>query len=282
MRGIDSYFKVNTKQKKDIFDAESNSNFDFNLLKIKNNSKSKVEFKLKVESDNNSKSKEIKVLKKKEESIYVYTDGACSNNGKKNSKAGIGIWFGDNDIRNVSECVKGSKQTNNVAELLAIYKVYNILKEEIESNKKISIYSDSIYAIRCCTTYGIKLYNKKWVLDKPIPNFELVKKTFLLYHNKNNIKFIYIKAHSGKKDIHSIGNEHADLLATSAIKDCSNTMNNNQDDEEYIYDIFLNVPYDSKDYAKSLGARWNPSRKKWYVKSNFNSEKKEKLIKLYS
>ncbi len=26
----------------------------------------------------------------------VYTDGACSNNGKKNAAAGIGVYWGDN------------------------------------------------------------------------------------------------------------------------------------------------------------------------------------------
>lgn len=28
---------------------------------------------------------------------------------------------------------------------------------------------------------------------------------------------------------------------------------------------FLNVPYAEKDEARALGARWNPTRKKWYV-----------------
>ena len=29
--------------------------------------------------------------------IVVYTDGACSNNGKKNAKCSIGIHFSDNN-----------------------------------------------------------------------------------------------------------------------------------------------------------------------------------------
>lgn len=29
--------------------------------------------------------------------------------------------------------------------------------------------------------------------------------------------------------------------------------------------IYLNVPYAEKDAAKALGARWDPSRKQWYV-----------------
>ena len=63
--------------------------------------------------------------------LNIYTDGACSNNGKKNAKAGIGIYFGENDDRNISERISG-KQTNNCAELRAILEVFTILGEEIE------------------------------------------------------------------------------------------------------------------------------------------------------
>ena len=29
--------------------------------------------------------------------VVVYTDGACENNGRKGAKAGIGVWFGENN-----------------------------------------------------------------------------------------------------------------------------------------------------------------------------------------
>lgn len=29
--------------------------------------------------------------------------------------------------------------------------------------------------------------------------------------------------------------------------------------------IYLNVPYEKRDYVKSLGARWDPTKKKWWV-----------------
>ena len=35
--------------------------------------------------------------------INVYTDGACTNNGKPDARAGFGIWFGDNDERKKDE-----------------------------------------------------------------------------------------------------------------------------------------------------------------------------------
>lgn len=34
---------------------------------------------------------------------YVYTDGSCRNNGNSNAIAGIGIYFGLDDPRNVSK-----------------------------------------------------------------------------------------------------------------------------------------------------------------------------------
>ena len=41
---------------------------------------------------------------------YVYTDGSCSNNGRDNALAGIGIFFGRNDNRNISK--KNRRKTN--------------------------------------------------------------------------------------------------------------------------------------------------------------------------
>ena len=92
---------------------------------------------------------------------YVYTDGACSNNGKPNAKAGIGIYFGPHDVRNVSESLDiNQKQTNNVAELKAIAKTYKIIYNDLKDGKHICVVSDSEYAIKCVTTHGAKCAKK--------------------------------------------------------------------------------------------------------------------------
>jgi ribonuclease HI len=145
---------------------------------------------------------------------YVYTDGACSNNGKKNALAGFGIYFGPNDIRNVSKKIEG-KQSNNIAELTAIKDTYDIIKTDIINGKKIAIVSDSEYSIKCVSSYGEKCHKKNWNVE--IPNKELVKYTYEIYKEQQNIQFIHIKAHTGNTDIHSIGNENADKLANIAI-----------------------------------------------------------------
>lgn len=42
--------------------------------------------------------------------------------------------------------------------------------------------------------------------------------------------------------------------------------------------LLLNVPYGDKDEAKSLGAKWNPELKKWYVQNKDNYPKFAKWI----
>lgn len=214
--------------------------------------------------------------------INVYTDGACSNNGYAGAKAGIGIFFGVDDNRNVSERVIG-KQTNNVAELMAIIKVVEILHKEIAEKKKITIYSDSIYAIRACTVYGKAMAEKRW--KKNIPNRELVKRAFETFQHLPHITFKHIKAHSGLQDEHSIGNENADALANQAIGGPQNMQKNKRGDGKGGLNkknahsrLFLNVPYRQKEKAKKQGCRWDASKKKWYILSSCSKEKLERVL----
>ena len=191
--------------------------------------------------------------------INVYTDGACTNNGKPDARAGFGIWFGDNDERNTSESFTGP-QTNNRAELLAIIKALTILRDEIEQGQPIIIYSDSSYSIRCCTTYGEKMSKKGWqTKGEDIPNRQLVEVAYNFVKKYNNIKFKHIRAHTGLEDEHSIGNEHADRLANLSIgvESCPYQRNKSK--------IYLNVPYDEKDEAKKMRAKWDKSKKRWYI-----------------
>ncbi|ADX05986.1 putative ribonuclease H [Organic Lake phycodnavirus 1] len=140
--------------------------------------------------------------------LYVYCDGSCIHNGQTYSKTGIGIYFGENDIRNVSKQING--HTNNVAELVAMIEVFGLIQKELQENKKIVIVSDSKYALHCVKDYGKKQEKEQWVND--IPNKELVKQLYETYKN-TNVQFTHIYAHTNKKDVHSLGNAKADQLA---------------------------------------------------------------------
>ena len=152
-------------------------------------------------------------VKKNKEILNVFTDGACSNNGKENAKAGIGVYFGENDSRNISKKIDG-KQTNNTAELSAVIEVFHIL-DKIKEYNEINIYSDSEYVIKCSSSYGKKCEKKNW--KNNIPNKNLVKKLYELMKNNKNVKLFHVKAHTGLDDKLSKGNEGADNLANMAI-----------------------------------------------------------------
>ena len=151
------------------------------------------------------------------DTIKVFTDGSCSMNGRKGAKAGIGIYFSEDDERNISKRING-KQTNNTAELSAIIEVFHILKDEIELGKQITIYTDSEYVIRCCTSYGEKCHTSNWKKTKgEIPNVELVKELYTLYKKYDNVKVEWIRAHTNLSDDLSKGNDGADRLANMSI-----------------------------------------------------------------
>ena len=206
-----------------------------------------------------------------ESDYYVYTDGACSNNGRENAMAGIGIFLGQDDPRNVSELVEG-KQSNNTAELTAIIKTWPIIEKDILDGKKVTIVSDSIYAIRCVSSYGEKCAQSGW--KKDIPNKELVKVAYEIYKDNKNVEFMHIKAHTDNQDVHSIGNDGADRLANKAIglDSCPYTSPEK---------IYLNVSYHEKDKVKALGGRWDPKKKKWYIFDD-NNENKSYILDNFS
>lgn len=207
--------------------------------------------------------------------LFVYTDGACIHNGKPKAKAGMGVFFGYNDPRNISKKVEG-KQTNNTAELGAVFEALCAITEEIKNNYLICIVTDSEYVIKCCTTYGKKCKLDNW--KKDIPNKDLVKTLFTAFDNYSNLSLMHIDAHTGKQDKHSLGNEEADTLANMAIGQTSCPY---QKTEPKAKKCYLKVKYENKDEAKSYGAKWDPSKKKWYYMSNLNSDKIELLQKFH-
>ena len=202
------------------------------------------------------------------ESINVYVDGACINNGSPDAKAGYGVYFGDNDNRNESNVVQG-KQTNNTGELTGFIRALEILEDDIKNNKTIHIYSDSEYVIKCMKSYCDKLVKNNWKTstDKTPPNVELLKKAYALYKNKSNIKLHHVKAHTDGEDEHSIGNREADRLANLSlgVKACPYNKK------------YIQINYENKDSAKLLGAKWDMKEKKWYYTDDLSDENKQAI-----
>ena len=84
--------------------------------------------------------------------INVFTDGSALNNQKKGNRiGGAGIFFGDNDLRNLKIPLKETtnfKVTNQVAELTACVKAIEIiLSSDKILKKKIIVYTDIMYIV---------------------------------------------------------------------------------------------------------------------------------------
>jgi ribonuclease HI len=191
---------------------------------------------------------------------YVYTDGSCVNNGRANAQAGIGVYFGENDSRNVSKRVEG-KQSNNTAELGAVIAAFAIIKKDLYEGRKVGIVSDSEYVLKCVGSYGERCSKEGWAKD--IPNKEMVMVVYTLADDwRHCTRFFHVRSHTNQGDVHSLGNECADRLANKAIgRDAQVTKN-------YLKKIYMNVPYSEKDCAKRLGASWDIKKKKWFIYNN--------------
>ncbi|KAF2105415.1 ribonuclease H-like domain-containing protein [Lophiotrema nucula] len=157
--------------------------------------------------------------------LRIYTDGSCLNNGQLGAVAGMGVYFGPDDARNLSEALPGKAQTNQRAEVMAIMRAL----ESVPFCQPLLICSDSMYAKNC-----IEIWSKKWrnpplnrdmtpgvpwtnSKGEPVKNRDLLEP--LLKHIDNRAaarvetKFEWVKGHS-----EDVGNAGADALAVEASR----------------------------------------------------------------
>ncbi|GAB1193173.1 hypothetical protein APSETT444_002376 [Aspergillus pseudonomiae] len=147
--------------------------------------------------------------------LRIYTDGSSLNNGRALASAGVGVYFGPGDNRNVSEPLKGSRQTNQRAELTAILRALDIAPR----HRDVTIFTDSQYAIKCVTVWYVKWQRNKWLTseNKPVENKDLVESIRVKIEERDELKvktlFEWVKGHNSDP-----GNEAADRLAVNGAQ----------------------------------------------------------------
>ena len=169
----------------------------------------------------------------KKRNIVVYTDGSCAGNGKDKAVGGIGIYFPEKELKNVSKIFRIGICTNQRAELWAILMAIRYIEKNFGLEKiKINIKTDSQYCIDCITKWVYGWIKNGWRTknDTPVANQEFIEKIHEYYENYN-ITLEHVVAHTGGNDDDSIFNDKADKLATKATEraisqQANNTKNN--------------------------------------------------------
>ncbi|XP_061610550.1 ribonuclease H1 isoform X2 [Phyllopteryx taeniolatus] len=140
------------------------------------------------------------------DAVVVYTDGCCSNNGKRGARAGIGVYWGPQHHLNVAEPLQG-RQTNQRAEIQAACMALQQAKEQ--NIKKLLVYTDSKFTIN-----GITKWVKNWKLNGwqlksggTVTNKDDFEKLDRL-NGDLEVVWIHIPGHAGYR-----GNEEADRLS---------------------------------------------------------------------
>ena len=140
--------------------------------------------------------------------IKVYTDGACSGNGKEGA---IGGWafcvIGENDELIHSETGAEVNTTNNRMEFTAMLHALQWTEKNLNNNF-IEYYTDSALLYNTLTQWIEGWKNNGWKRKTgEIKNLDLVKQLYK-YSNKN---FNHLRGHNGDK-----WNEWCDKAAVAA------------------------------------------------------------------
>ena len=146
--------------------------------------------------------------KKKQNTVEIYTDGACSGNPGPGGYAAI-LKYGL-EIREISGYEV--ETTNNRMEMMAVIEALRQLKRPCD----VRVITDSQYVVKGMTEWIQGWVKRNWLTSqkKPVLNKSLWKELLRLC-KKHKIEWQWVKGHNGHPY-----NERCDQLAREAIMNC--------------------------------------------------------------
>lgn len=159
----------------------------------------------------------------------IYTDGACSANGRNGARAGYGVYYEHDALPRVARRLPGAKQTNVRAEWSAVIEALrSILKQPQAFAPRITLRTDYEAIVKSLQADEVRKWppwykgwrrranaQGQWLTSKgtPIENQDLVQLAVELYERVRLLPgkvFVlqWVKGHAGHE-----GNEIADRLA---------------------------------------------------------------------
>jgi ribonuclease HI len=153
--------------------------------------------------------------------IRVFTDGACSNNGKIGAKASWACWFPEHPKLSRAERVLDEEmQTNQRGELTAIAKAVEIaLVSFPPADTNLLIFTDSMYSKNCLTLWLPSWIRKDWknTQGMTVSHRDLIEKTATSLSKFKSFSISHVKAHTKTDDELSRNNAVADKMATDVL-----------------------------------------------------------------
>ena len=142
--------------------------------------------------------------------ITIYTDGAASGNGTRNSKGGWGYVIYAEGAEPIKNYGGELNTTNNRMEMTAAIKGLEATRALYGEEVEIEVISDSSYLVNCyIERWYLGWERNNWINSskKPVLNKDLWE-ILIPYFKNNKIKFSKIKGHAGHLE-----NEEVDKLA---------------------------------------------------------------------
>lgn len=141
------------------------------------------------------------------EGVHVYADGSCTHNGQEGARAGIGVFFGPDDPRNLSLRLPPAvyRQTNQVAEIVAAH----CAVAGVPADQAMTLFTDSTYVVKALNEWRVKWKREQW--QQALVNRDLLRALSDAVDARTGATHVrYIRAHVGH-----YGNTQADAMATA-------------------------------------------------------------------
>ncbi len=153
--------------------------------------------------------------------VRVFTDGACSNNGKVGAKASYACWFPDHkELSKSGRVPENEPQTNQRGELMGIYEAIKIIEEKFPCDEiEVTIYTDSMYSKNCLTQWVLGWQSNNWKTGagEPVKHRDIIEDSVNRLPRFKSYCISYVPAHTGNDDDLSKNNEIVDRMAVAVL-----------------------------------------------------------------
>jgi ribonuclease HI len=152
--------------------------------------------------------------------VIVFTDGACTNNGKSKARAAWAAWFPDNQSISAADFFPAEEnQTNQRAELTAIRNAVQIVEKNFSSDTDLHLFTDSQYSKDCLTKWLPVWVSNGWKTKqgKEVCHRDLIEETSNILSMFKSYLITHVEAHTGGVDYNSRNNAIADKMATKVL-----------------------------------------------------------------